>query len=315
MTSSYSSAIASWPQHFPSAEHVTYAPPEPAGVCSCSLRRGRLVDIVWIYSNDADFASFALWVRDELQNGAAWFAMTLSLSDGEGLRHARFSSPYSAIKNSEGQWQVSARLEIIDPDREHMMVWQMVSSFLAQTQDRVTPVGSIISYAAQTPPKGWLECDGAAISRSDYANLFKVIGTTYGDGDGETTFNLPDLRSEFVRGWDHGRGVDDHPEHRQLGSHQRGSMVPLDDGNETLTLGHGGYHKDGSIFPYTPARKLAREVYGYDCAKELAPRPENRNYLIAGRRSRHPPDDYYTEENLWGVTRPRNVALMFCIKD
>ena len=70
------------------------------------------------------------------------------------------------------------------------------------------PVGSLIVHAAQTPPSGWFECDGATKSRTDYADLFNTIGTAYGEGDGSTTFNLPDLRGEFVRGWDHGRGVD-----------------------------------------------------------------------------------------------------------
>lgn len=54
-------------------------------------------------------------------------------------------------------------------------------------------VGSIIQYAGSTTPNGFLVCDGSAVSRSDYAALFEVIGTTFGSGDGSTTFNLPDL--------------------------------------------------------------------------------------------------------------------------
>lgn len=53
------------------------------------------------------------------------------------------------------------------------------------------PVGSIIPYAGSTAPTGYLLCDGSAISRSTYSSLFSVIGTTYGPGDGNTTFNLP----------------------------------------------------------------------------------------------------------------------------
>jgi Microcystin-dependent protein len=70
------------------------------------------------------------------------------------------------------------------------------------------PVGSVTWYAANSPPTGWLECDGSAISRTTYADLFSAIGTTFGAGDGSTTFELPDLRGEFVRGWDNSRGVD-----------------------------------------------------------------------------------------------------------
>lgn len=70
------------------------------------------------------------------------------------------------------------------------------------------PAGAVLWFGADAPPAGWLECDGAAISRSAYADLFAVIGTVFGAGDESTTFELPDLRGEFVRGWDNGRGVD-----------------------------------------------------------------------------------------------------------
>ena len=56
-----------------------------------------------------------------------------------------------------------------------------------------TPVGGIIPFAGSTAPGGWLICDGSAKSRTTYARLFAVISTTYGTGDGSTTFNLPDL--------------------------------------------------------------------------------------------------------------------------
>jgi microcystin-dependent protein len=59
-----------------------------------------------------------------------------------------------------------------------------------------------------TAPSGWLACSGQAVSRTTFAALFAAIGTTYGVGDGSTTFNLPDLRAEFIRGFDDGRGVD-----------------------------------------------------------------------------------------------------------
>lgn len=70
------------------------------------------------------------------------------------------------------------------------------------------PAGVIMMWTTGTAPTGWLECDGAAVSRTTYARLFAVIADTYGVGDGSTTFNLPDLRGQFVRGWDNGAGVD-----------------------------------------------------------------------------------------------------------
>lgn len=56
------------------------------------------------------------------------------------------------------------------------------------------PLGTINAFGGTTAPKGWLLCQGQAISRTDYADLFAVIGTNFGSGDGSTTFNLPDMR-------------------------------------------------------------------------------------------------------------------------
>jgi len=78
----------------------------------------------------------------------------------------------------------------------------------AGTWAAAVPVGSITMHGANTAPTGWLECDGAAVSRTTYAALFTAIGTVFGTGDGSTTFNVPDMRGEFARGWDDGRGID-----------------------------------------------------------------------------------------------------------
>lgn len=64
----------------------------------------------------------------------------------------------------------------------------------------MAPAGCVMAFAGSTTPDGWLLCDGSAVSRTDYAALFAVIGTTYGSGDGSTTFNLPDLADKFIQG-------------------------------------------------------------------------------------------------------------------
>lgn len=70
-------------------------------------------------------------------------------------------------------------------------------------------VGEIIGFGGGVAPTGWLICDGSAVSRATYASLFAVVGTTYGIGDGTTTFNLPDLAGRFPLGadGDHARGT------------------------------------------------------------------------------------------------------------
>jgi len=64
------------------------------------------------------------------------------------------------------------------------------------------PIGSVISYTSDTPPSGYLMCDGSAVSRTTYIQLFNVIGTTFGSGDGSTTFNIPDIQGRTVVGKD-----------------------------------------------------------------------------------------------------------------
>jgi len=70
------------------------------------------------------------------------------------------------------------------------------------------PAGTLISLAAPFVPAGFLYCNGQAVSRTTYPALFNAIGTRWGNGNGSTTFNLPDLRGAFLRGWDDGAGRD-----------------------------------------------------------------------------------------------------------
>ena len=75
-------------------------------------------------------------------------------------------------------------------------------SYVDSAQTVSSPPGAIVAYAASTAPTGWLLCDGSAVSRTTYAALFTAISTTWGIGDGSTTFNVPDLRGQFLRGYD-----------------------------------------------------------------------------------------------------------------
>jgi len=85
------------------------------------------------------------------------------------------------------------------------------------------PAGAVQYFAMNAVPTGWLEANGSAISRTTYANLFSTIGVTYGAGNGTTTFNLPDLRGTFIRGFDNGRGSDPG---RGFGTMQDGANAP-----------------------------------------------------------------------------------------
>lgn len=103
-------------------------------------------------------------------------------------------------------------------------------------QDDKSPVGTITSFAGINPPNGYLLCNGQEILRSEYQSLFDTIGTNYGEGDGETTFNVPDLRGVFLRGLDNGRGIDNE---RVIGSTQNSSAPNI--GGVVLGVEGGGY--------------------------------------------------------------------------
>ena len=77
--------------------------------------------------------------------------------------------------------------------------WYSVSDTIAGD---TLPIGAIIPYGSSTAPAGWLVCDGSAVSRTTYAELFTAIGTSYGVGDGSTTFNLPNLKGRVAVGQD-----------------------------------------------------------------------------------------------------------------
>jgi microcystin-dependent protein len=74
------------------------------------------------------------------------------------------------------------------------------ANMVTATAQALLPAGAVMPFAMNSAPAGWLAADGSNVNRTTYAALFSAIGTTYGAGDGSTTFALPDLRGYFVRG-------------------------------------------------------------------------------------------------------------------
>ncbi len=154
--------------------------------------------------------------------------------------------------------------------------------------------GAVQYFAKSTVPVGWLECDGTAVSRTTYANLFAAIGTTFGIGDGTTTFNLPDLRGEFIRGWDHGRGVDP-TSGRTLGSYEADALQNIT-GTLSSSADRGGFGGANT------------GVFG---------QPYGNSSLSSGinfNTKRYVDFDASLVARTSTETRPRNIALMPCIK-
>lgn len=172
------------------------------------------------------------------------------------------------------------------------------------------PAGSVIYVAKSAAPTGYLKANGAAVSRTTYAALFAAIGTAFGVGDGSTTFNLPDLRGEFMRGWDDGRGVDSG---RTLGSAQAATSIRAiamhGAGDESTASGaHIGTPFAGadSSSTATPSGAMAP----YNGGSSL-PSAASDNY-IAG--TPYPSNGGTAAFNTWFSVRARNVALLACIK-
>ena len=115
-----------------------------------------------------------------------------------------------------------------------MAVLSKVANIAVQPQ----PVGVVEAFAGSNAPNGWLICDGSQVSRSLYPELFSVIGTTYGSGDGFSTFTLPDLRGRTIAGRDGVNNVNNGPTNRLTSTHFGASGTALGNsgGNEAHTL-------------------------------------------------------------------------------
>lgn len=177
---------------------------------------------------------------------------------------------------------------------------------LEQPENRIKP-GMTMMWPSATVPDGYLECAGQAVSRTTYSALYAVIGTMFGSGDGSTTFNVPNMCGEFVRGWDHGRGID---VGRALGSWQDEAFKSH---NHTGSMGSAGTHSHdtkvggdaNNVRPDTPTNAITMAENSADSGATGS------GQIVEAGSHTHS----VTINSSGGTeTRPRNVALMFIIK-
>ncbi len=173
---------------------------------------------------------------------------------GIGTTTPNNSSSLDIVSTNKGvlipRMTVAQRIAIVNP-AEGLLIYQNndIKGFyfyngtswnrlLDKSKDG-NPIGTIISFSTNNVPPNYLECNGTAVSRTTYANLFAVIGTRYGAGNGTTTFNLPDYRGQFLRGYNHGAGTDPNVTTRtNRGDGTTGDAVGTKQNNQTLLHHH-----------------------------------------------------------------------------
>jgi microcystin-dependent protein len=168
------------------------------------------------------------------------------------------------------------------------------------TQQALLPAGAIMPFAMNSAPSGWLAANGLAVSRTTYAALFAAIGTTYGAGDGSTTFALPDLRGYFVRGSGTNSdgvaaGTFGAKQADAVGPHTHSGTTGDDSPDHTHSIERGtsnGGHANSGAFS-APAAGTS-----------------------GGASTRHQHTFTSSSQSPAGTTetRPRNIAMLYCIK-
>ena len=193
------------------------------------------------------------------------------------------------------------------------------------------PTGSVFCMAVATVPSGYLECNGQSISRTTYAALFAVIGTQYGSASG-STFKVPELRGEFIRGFDNGRGADSG---RSIGSHQNN-----DNAQHTHTTTHNHSFSDSGTTSTKTLRGTVQQIAETYAASGTATgvfsklgnfqssatpsgtdtspaggfamnADHDHTFSVSGNTSIH---DGPTGPSGTTESRPRNIAMMYIIK-
>jgi microcystin-dependent protein len=166
----------------------------------------------------------------------------------------------------------------------------------AKTSNMLLPAGAIMAFAMNGAPTGWLSADGSNVSRITYANLFSAIGTTYGSGDGSTTFAIPDLRGIFVRG--SGSQTISGTSHTGTFAQKQGDAIRNISGSFAFGLQMAAIQSVGGAFTALESNQFM--------AQQSTANSQGLNQIQFNASSSGVPT---ASEN-----RPANIALLYCIK-
>lgn len=238
---------------------------------------------------------------NQSQNNAIF--LTGALPANRNLTFPAIGRTYFIVNNTTGAFTVTLRAGVPSTTVE---IPQGASGYYTISGNNVyaptlpaIPTGAIVPFGMTTAPTGWLACDGAAVSRTTYAALFSTIGTTFGSGDGSTTFNLPSTGGQFVRGWISGQVVDPA---RVFGSAQTEMIGP-----------------HTHVFVGTPLATHTHTFVAGDDGSSAGPHIGGGGYqgneLSRTTSATSGGTPAGTINNNSGTeNRPVNIALMYCIK-
>lgn len=243
---------------------------------------------------------------------------------------------YEISRIDKNEVGVSSNFEIINilfsmENKMYLELKRELKEEISRLKREVCPIGTIQAFAYNSIPEGWLLCDGSSMNISEYSDLYEIIGTTFG-GNGVDSFNLPDMRGVFVRGWDAGAGRD--PE-RLFGSLQEDSIqnhihkvLP-----STIYTESGGTHyhtyKVTKKYAVTSVGGLGNteasdeflkqgHTYGNSGNDYWHTSDENSSHLhtinLNSIKLSEPQDVNSLKVKYDNETRPRNIALQYCIK-
>ena len=177
------------------------------------------------------------------------------------------------------------------------------------------PPGAVFHFAMTTAPTGYLVCDGSAVSRTTYSDLFDAIGTTFGEGNGSSTFNLPDLQGQFIRGYNDNASTGKDAG-RVFGSEQDDAVS---DHNHLMAKNNttaNGFSNEGESDFYAGYYKYLAMSGGAGETGNTGGGVDNSNQTDAMNFLVDEINDFKTGSDTTAEleTRPTNIALLACIK-
>lgn len=265
-----------------------------------------------------------------------WYWYSICNSDDELTNRKKYRNAFESYginPSLKEQLRDVSKFELINRlfDMENRDFLELKRSFreeIKSLKNELCPIGTIQAFAFNTIPDGWLICDGGLLSINLFPELYSVIGTVFG-GNGESNFAIPDLRGRFIRGWN-AEGEND-PE-RTFGSTQEDTMQDHQHqfDSTALSISSGGRHYHPlwcheydtvyDVSGLASSDKGKRMCYPQNKSEsgmtDLGPSAGEHNHDLTMSKNPvlHPQSVHSEKIRVSSETRPKNIALLFCIK-